>query len=115
MAPVIGTAAALAAIARLKAERGPIMFVQSGGCCDGSLPMCFADGELVLGDGDLLLGSIAECPFYIDRRLYGAWGRPQLILDVAPGEPEGFSFAAPGEGHFITRSLATIPAKGANL
>jgi len=84
---VVATPAALEAIARLVA-RGPVMFFQSGGCCDGSLPMCFADGA----------------PFYIDHRQYEAWKHTQLILDVGDGEPEGFSLAAGPDGHFITRS-----------
>jgi uncharacterized protein (DUF779 family) len=79
------------------------MFVQSAGCCAGSVPMCFPDGEFLTGPGDLLLGSVAGCPFYIDQRLYHAWHPGQLILDVAAGPPAGFSLAA-GEGlHFVTQ------------
>lgn len=107
---VIATEAAREAVSRLRAARGPLMFVQSAGCCAGSVPMCFPDGEFLTGPGDLLLGSVAGCPFYIDRRLYEAWHPAQLIVDVAPGPPEGFSLPA-GEGqHFITRSPATPPA-----
>lgn len=80
------------------------MFYQSGGCCDGSLPICFRFGEFILGDNDILLGKLGETPVYIDYRQYDVWKNTQLILDVAPGEPEGFSIAA-GEGmHFVTRS-----------
>ncbi len=101
---VVATPAALEAIARLVAERGPVMFFQSGGCCDGSLPMCFAEGEFVIGEHDVLLGAVGGSPFYIDFRQYEVWKHTQLILDVGEGEPEGFSLAA-GEGrHFITRS-----------
>ena len=65
--------------------------------------MCFPAGEFLTGSGDLLLGSVAGAPFYIDQRLYQAWHPGQLILDVAPGPPEGFSLPA-GEGqHFVTR------------
>ena len=101
---VIATPAALEAIASLVAARGPIMFFQSGGCCDGSLPMCFADGELVVGEHDVLLGVLGGAPFYIDHRQHAAWKHTQLILDVAGGEPEGFSLAAGPDQHFITRS-----------
>ncbi len=96
------------AISRLRAARGgPVMFVQSGGCCAGSTPMCFPDGELIVGDIDVLLGDIDGCPFYIDSRLDDAWGRDQLVLDVATGPPEGFSLAAGDDDlHFITRSAA---------
>lgn len=101
------TPAAHEAISRLCAARGGrVMFVQSGGCCAGSTPMCFPDGELVIGDIDVLLGDIEGCPFYIDARLDDAWGRDQLVLDIAPGPPEGFSLAAGDNLHFITRSSA---------
>ena len=72
-APVTATSAALAAISRLVTERGPVMFFQSGGCCDGSLPMCFAEGELLIGDHDVLSAEVGGCPFYIDPRQYEAW------------------------------------------
>ena len=100
---IIATGAAREAVRRLRAARGPLMFVQSAGCCAGTVPMCFPDGEYLTGAGDLLLGSVAGAPFYIDQRLYQAWHPGQLILDVAPGPPEGFSLPA-GEGqHFVTR------------
>ena len=100
---IIATGAAREAVRRLRAARGPLMFVQSAGCCAGTVPMCFPDGEYLTGAGDLLLGSVAGAPFYIDQRLYQAWHPGQLILDVAPGPPEGFSLPA-GEGlHFVTQ------------
>jgi uncharacterized protein (DUF779 family) len=69
-ARITATPAARTAISLLRATRGaPVMFVQSGGCCAGSTPVCFPEGELVIGDVDLLLGDIDGCPFYIDRRL----------------------------------------------
>jgi len=101
---VVATPAALEAIARLVAARGRVMFFQSGGCCDGSLPMCFDDGEFVIGDLDVLLGEVGGCRFYIDGRQYEVWKHTQLILDVGEGEPEGFSLAAGDGKHFITRS-----------
>ena len=101
---VIATEGALAAIADLAQDQGPVMFFQSGGCCDGSLPICFADGEFVIGDHDVLLGHVGGYSFYIDHRQYEAWKHTQLILDVGVGEPEGFSLAAGEERHFITRS-----------
>ena len=105
MAPgVIASPAALAAIDDLVRERGPVMFFQSGGCCDGSLPICFLDGEFVLGDRDVLLGYVAGVPFYIDHRQYEAWKHTQLILDVGVGDPEGFSLAAGENKHFVIRS-----------
>jgi len=108
-ARVVATAAAEEAIAGLLRGRGPVMFVQSGGCCGGTAPMCFPAGEFLTGAADLLLGEAGGCPFYIDGALYEAWGRPLLLLDVAPGFPEGFSLPA-GEGrHFVTRTQAGEP------
>ena len=108
---VVATPAALEAIARLVAERGPVMFFQSGGCCDGSLPMCFDDGEFIIGDHDVLLGDVGGCPFYIDGRQYEVWKHTQLILDVGEGAPEGFSLAAGDDEHFITRSRVCSPGE----
>lgn len=97
------TPAALAAIEVLRARRGPIMFHQSGGCCDGSLPICLDDGELLVGAGDVLLGRVGGSPFYIDSRQWEAWGHEGLILDVSAGDPEGFSLPAGDGQHFVTR------------
>jgi uncharacterized protein (DUF779 family) len=73
---ISATAAARKAIRRLRATRGQdLMFVQSAGCCAGSMPMCFPAGEFIVGDGDLLLGVIEGCPFYMDARIYRSWGR----------------------------------------
>ena len=101
---VTATPAAFAAITALVNERGPVMFFQSGGCCDGSLPMCFDAGELIIGDHDVLLGEVGGCPFYIDHRQHEAWKHTQLILDVGDGEPEGFSLPAGEDRHFIVAS-----------
>lgn len=104
-ARITATAAARQAIAGLCAARGaPVMFVQSGGCCAGSAPMCFPDGEFLVGPGDVLLGEIEGCPFYIDRGLDAAWCEASFVLDVEPGPPEGFSLAAGDNLHFVTRS-----------
>ena len=112
-ARISATPAAREAVLRLRAARGhPLMFVQSGGCCAGSTPMCFPAGEFLTGSGDLLLGEIEGCPFYIDSRLYAAWNEAELILDVGPGEPEGFSLG-PGNGmHFVVRSrVCAVPQR----
>jgi hypothetical protein len=101
---VIATEGAFAAIADLAQDQGPVMFFQSGGCCDGSLPICFADGEFVVGDYDVLLGHVGGCPFYIDHRQYELWKHTQLILDIGDGDPEGFSLAAGTNKHFVIRS-----------
>ncbi len=106
---VMASPAALAAVDDLVKDVGPVMFFQSGGCCDGSLPICFADGEFVVSDHDVLLGHVGGCPFYIDHRQYEAWKHTQLILDVGEGDPEGFSLAAGPNRHFIIRSRVFSP------
>lgn len=115
VARVVATPAALEAIAQLVAESGPFMFFQSGGCCDGSLPMCFADGEFVIGSHDVLLGEVGGCPFYIDARQYQVWKHTQLILDVGIGEPEGFSLAAGEDRHFVILSRVFTATEQAAL
>jgi uncharacterized protein (DUF779 family) len=109
---ITATAAAREAIRRLCTDRAaPVMFVQSGGCCAGSTPMCYPAGEFLVGAGDVLLGDIDACPFYIDYGLDQAWGESTFELDVAPGEPEGFSLPAGPGTHFVTRS-ATRSTEG---
>ena len=103
--PGVGaTPEALAAVAELEGDGGPVMFFQSGGCCDGSLPMCFRLGEFVIGDHDVLLGTVGDAPFYIDHRQWEVWKNTRLTLDVGAGEPEGFSLPAGRDRHFIVRS-----------
>ena len=109
VARVVATPAALAAIGLVVEQRGPVMFFQSGGCCDGSLPLCFDDGELIIGDHDVLLGLVGGCPFYIDARQFEAWKHTQLILSVSAGEPEGFSLPAGEDRHFVITSRVFAP------
>ena len=101
---VVATADASKAIEQLVAEHGPVMFFQSGGCCDGSLPLCFEQSEFIIGSHDVLLGQVAGCPFYIDHRQFEVWKHTQVILGVAEGEPEGFSLAAGRDSHFVITS-----------
>jgi hypothetical protein len=102
---VTATAAALDAIERLGAAHGPLTFFQSGGCCDGSSPICLRLGELPVGAQDVLLGELAGAPFYIDAEMYERWGRPDLVVDVAPGPAEGFSLSQ-ADRHFVLRPTA---------
>jgi uncharacterized protein (DUF779 family) len=99
------TPAARAELRRLRAEHGPLMLVQSGGCCDGSLPICLPDGELLLGDGDLCLGEVEGCRFHVDREQWARWRRPAFVVDVAEGAPEGFSLGGRST-HFVSRTEA---------
>jgi len=105
-AAVQATAAALEAIDRLEAAHGPLMFFQSGGCCDGTSPMCLKRGELPLGPGDVCLGEIGGAPFYIDRDQYERWGEPRFLIDVSPGAAEGFSLEGLDGVHFVSRTPA---------
>jgi len=88
IAAVSATAAALEVIQDLSAAHGPLMLFQSGGCCDGSSPMCLKDGELPLSASDVCLGKLGGAPFYIDAQLYASWGEPQLTVEVSPGPAE---------------------------
>ena len=98
------TPAAEAVIARLVAMHGPLMFHQSGGCCDGSSPMCYPLHEFRVGVQDIRLGAIAGAPFYMGAAQFSYWEHTQLIIDVVPGRGAGFSLEAPEGVRFLTRS-----------
>ncbi len=101
---VVATGAAVALIERLRAKHGPLMFHQSGGCCDGSSPMCYPRGELAVGAQDRLLGELGGHPFYIGAAQFEYWRHTQLVIDVVPGRGGMFSLEN-GEGvRFLTRS-----------
>lgn len=102
---VVATEATLALIERLKQKHGAqLMFFQSGGCCDGSSPMCYLIGELTVGRYDLLLGSIGGCEFFISQSQYEYWQNTQLIIDVTDGHGSTFSLEGPEGVCFLTRS-----------
>jgi uncharacterized protein (DUF779 family) len=101
---VTATPAALEVIHRLEATHGPLMFFQSGGCCDGTSPICLKDGELPAGPHDVRLGNIGGAPFYIDSDQYERWGTPRFLIDVASGAAEGFSLEALEGVHFVSRT-----------
>ena len=106
---VTATDAALELINELQAEYGPIMFHQSGGCCDGSSPMCYPQGDLLLSDADVKLGEIGGAPFYISGSQYEAWKHTELIIDVVPARGGMFSLDNGREKRFLTRSkICTI-------
>lgn len=104
VARVTATDAALELIARLRQQHGPLMFHQSGGCCDGSSPMCYPQGEFRVGDADVKLGDIDGCPFYMSRAQFEYWQHTQLIIDVVPGRGGMFSLEGPEGVRFLTRS-----------
>lgn len=102
-------------IEKLRADHGPLMFHQSGGCCDGSAPMCYPQGEFRVGGSDVLLGEIAECPFYISASQFAYWRHTHLIIDVVKGRGSGFSLEAPEGIRFLTRSRLFTPEEERQL
>jgi len=101
---VMATEAAVALIRRLEKRHGPLMFHQSGGCCDGSAPMCYPRGEFKIGERDVLLGEIEGCPVYIGGAQFELWKHTQLVIDAVPGRGAGFSIESPEGMRFLTRS-----------
>jgi len=101
---VTATPAAVALISKLREQHGPLMFHQSGGCCDGSSPMCFQLGEFKLGGSDVKLGDIDACPFYMSESQFEYWKHTQLIIDVVPGRGGMFSLEGSEGVRFLTRS-----------
>jgi len=97
------------------ALHGPLMFHQSGGCCDGSSAMCFPLGEFRIGPRDVLLGEIAGCPVYIDGAQFDLWAHTQLIIDVVKGRGAGFSLESPEGVRFLTRGHVFTEAEIAKL
>ena len=101
---VTATPAALALIQTLQERHGPLLFHQSGGCCDGSSPMCFPRGEFLIGGSDVLLGDIGGQPFYMSESQFEYWMHTHLIIDVVPGRGGMFSLEGPEGKRFLTRS-----------
>jgi uncharacterized protein (DUF779 family) len=112
---VLTTPAAVELMEKLRAKHGPLMFHQSGGCCDGSSPMCYPLGEFMTGDNDVLLATIEDAPFYMSKSQFEYWKHTQLILDVVPGRGGMFSLEN-GEGvRFLIRSRVFTDAEIAAL
>jgi uncharacterized protein (DUF779 family) len=101
---VSATPAALELIAVLREQHGELMFHQSGGCCDGSAPMCYPRGDFMVGDADVRLGEIGGCPFYMSRAQFEYWQHTHLTIDVVPGRGGMFSLEGPTGRRFLTRS-----------
>lgn len=104
MRRVDSTETAASLVRELVAEHGPLLFHQSGGCCDGSAPMCFPSGEFRIGARDVLLGDIEGCPFYMGAEQFEYWKHTHLTVDVVPGRGSGFSLEAPRGVRFLIRS-----------
>jgi len=103
-------------VARLSAEHGPVMFHQSGGCCDGSSPMCYPRGEFRVGARDVLLGRVAgDTPFWMGADQYAYWSHTHLTVDVVPGRGGGFSLEAPEGVRFLIRSRLMTDEESARM
>lgn len=112
---VVVTEAAAAVIETLKKEHGALMFHQSGGCCDGSSPMCYPEGDLMLDDSDIWLGRISGCDFYISKDQFEYWKHTQLTVDVVPGRGSSFSLEIPMGIRFLIRSRLYTEAETEGL
>ncbi|MCK8517292.1 DUF779 domain-containing protein [Methylonatrum kenyense] len=109
------TDAATELIERLAAIHGPLLFHQSGGCCDGSAPMCYPRKEFRIGAQDVYLGEIAGQPFYIGGAQFDYWEHTHLIIDVVPGRDSGFSLESPEGLRFLARSRLYTDEEWAEL
>ena len=112
---VLVTEAAKAVIDELMVANGALMFHQSGGCCDGSSPMCYPQGEFIVGDRDVLLGELHGAPVWISGPQFQTWRHTQVILDVVAGRGGGFSLEAPEGVRFLIRGRAFTPEENAQL
>ncbi|SFW64049.1 DUF779 domain-containing protein [Amycolatopsis australiensis] len=114
------TPAAADLLRRLVSRHGPVMFHQSGGCCDGSAPMCYPAGEFRTGASDVLLGSlpvegIGDVPVWMSGPQFEYWQHTHLTIDVVPGRGSGFSLEAPEGVRFLTRSRLLTDEESAAL
>lgn len=107
--------AAAEVIQKLQNQYGALMFHQSGGCCDGSQPMCFEQGDFKLGYSDVCLGEIQDCPFWMSRDQFEYWKHTQLNIDVVRGRGSSFSLEIPLGLRFITQSRLFSEAEAQNL
>ncbi len=107
---VSATPEAMELLGEIIAEHGPVLFHQSGGCCDGSSPMCYPRGDFIVGDKDVLLGNLGDTPVYISASQFEAWKHTDLIIDVVPGRGGMFSLDNGREKRFLTRSrICKVP------
>ena len=102
-------------VEQLQARFGPLMFHQSGGCCDGSQPMCFEKGDFIIGNSDVCLGEIADCEFWMSKDQQEYWQFTQLTIDVVPGRGSSFSLEIPMGLRFITQSRLFTDEERENL
>ncbi len=106
---------AVIVIEKLRAQHGPLMFHQSGGCCDGSSPMCFTEGDFRIGPSDVRLGQIDGCDFWMSDDQFEYWKHTHLTIDVIPGRGASFSLEIPMGVRFMIRSRLFTEAEYASL
>lgn len=114
-ARILATEKALKLISELKSKYGALMFHQSGGCCDGSQPMCFEKGDFKVGNSDVCLGIIADCEFWMSKDQFEYWKHTQLTLDVISGRGSSFSLEIPLGMRFIIHSRLFTEDEASNL
>ncbi|MCA1404761.1 DUF779 domain-containing protein [Ensifer sp. IC3342] len=112
---VLATDAAIELIREIRRDHPDILFHQSGGCCDGSSPMCYPAGDYIVGDNDVKLGEIDGVPVYISASQYEVWKHTQLIIDVVPGRGGMFSLDNGREKRFLTRSRVFGGGEGCTI
>lgn len=109
------TEEAAAVVDQLRAKHGELMFHQSGGCCDGSSPMCYPKGEFMVGSSDVWLGEVAGCDFYMARDQFEFWQHTELTIDVTKGRGASFSLEIPLGLRFVTKSRIFTYEESKNL
>lgn len=109
------TLEAAAVVDQLRAKHGELMFHQSGGCCDGSSPMCYPKGEFMVGSSDVWLGEVAGCDFYMAKDQFEFWQHTELTIDVVPGRGASFSLEIPLGVRFVTKSRIFSIEESQNL
>ena len=109
------TPAAAAVVDQLRAKNGELMFHQSGGCCDGSSPMCYPKGELIVGSSDVWLGEVAGCDFFMAKDQFEFWQHTELTIDITEGRGASFSLEIPLGLRFVTKSRVFTYEESQNL
>jgi len=109
------TEPALALVRKLRAEHGPLIFHLSGGCCEGTAPMCFRGNDFRVGPRDVRLGTVLDCPFYVGPSQFTYWANCQVILDITSGGGDSFSLESPEGLRFAVRSRLFTDAERAEL
>ncbi len=109
------TSAAAAVVEQLRAKNGELMFHQSGGCCDGSSPMCYPKGEFIVGSSDVWLGEVAGCDFFMAKDQFEFWQHTELTIDVTEGRGASFSLEIPLGVRFVTKSRIFSYEESQNL